>query len=65
MLAFSQWAPDELNLHQQQALNRELYCVRGGGFSKQEANLISAYRDADGPGRWFFSLGFRCVREED
>ena len=38
---------------------------RGGGFSKQAANLMSAYRDADGPGRWFFSLGFRCMREEE
>ena len=65
MLEFVNSATDTLDLHQQQALVRELYSVRGGGFSKQEANLPSAYRDADGPGRWFFSLGFRCVREEE
>jgi serine/threonine-protein kinase len=55
---------DDLDEHQQAALTRVLYCVRGGGWSKQAGNLASAYRDADGAGRWFFSLGFRCVREE-
>ena len=65
MLDFVDRAVDELDLHQQQGLNRELFSVRGGGFSKQAANLMSAYRDADGPGRWFFSLGFRCMREEE
>jgi formylglycine-generating enzyme required for sulfatase activity len=65
MLDFVDSAVDELDLHQQQGLNRELFSVRGGGFSKQAANLMSAYRDADGPGRWFFSLGFRCIREEE
>jgi formylglycine-generating enzyme required for sulfatase activity len=65
MLEFVNAATDELDIHQQQGLNRELFSVRGGGFSKQGANLVSAYRDADGPGRWFFSLGFRTVREEE
>ncbi|MFH1569887.1 MAG: SUMF1/EgtB/PvdO family nonheme iron enzyme, partial [Gemmatimonadota bacterium] len=62
MLDFSGMA--ELDEHQQASLQRELFCVRGGGWSKQEPNLASAYRDADGAGRWFFSLGCRCVREE-
>jgi len=53
----------ELDEHQQAALQRELYSVRGG-WTKQEPNIKSAYRDADTPGRCFFSLGFRCVREE-
>jgi serine/threonine-protein kinase len=57
------FGPGPLDEHQQAALQRELYSVRGGGWTKQAANLASAYRDADGPGRWFFSLGFRCVRE--
>jgi formylglycine-generating enzyme required for sulfatase activity len=39
--------------------------VRGGGWSKQPANLRSTYRDADGAGRWFFSLGFRTVKFAD
>lgn len=63
MLDFDDGTPG-LDWIQEAALQRELYCVRGGGWSKQEANIVGAYRDADGPGRWFFSLGFRCVREE-
>jgi formylglycine-generating enzyme required for sulfatase activity len=62
MLWFDDRTPG-LDWIQEAALTRQLFSVRGGGWSKQEANLLSAYRDADGPGRWFFSLGFRCVRE--
>ncbi|MFP6643159.1 MAG: SUMF1/EgtB/PvdO family nonheme iron enzyme [Candidatus Latescibacterota bacterium] len=64
MLDFDATTPD-LDWIQEAALRRELYCVRGGGWSKQPANLRSTYRDADGAGRWFFSLGFRTVKFAD
>jgi formylglycine-generating enzyme required for sulfatase activity len=63
MLDFDETTPD-LDWIQQAALTRELFCVRGGGWSKQPANIRSTYRDADGGGRWFFSLGFRTVKLE-
>ena len=53
-----------LDEHQRAVLTRELYSLRGGGWSKQEANMPSAYRDADGGGRHLFSIGFRCVKTE-
>jgi formylglycine-generating enzyme required for sulfatase activity len=64
MLAFDESTPD-LDEHQRAALTRELYCLRGGGWSKQPKNLRATYRDADGQGRWFFSIGFRGVRDVD
>ena len=64
MLDFDATTPD-LDWIQEAALRRKLYCVRGGGWSKQPANLRSTYRDADGAGRWFFSLGFRTVKFAD
>lgn len=63
MLDFDTTEPD-MHWIRQDAVKRQLYCVRGGGWSKQPANLRATYRDADAPGRWFFSLGFRTVREE-
>jgi formylglycine-generating enzyme required for sulfatase activity len=64
MLDFDESTPD-LDWIQEAALRRQLFCVRGGGWSKQEANVRSTYRDADGAGRWFFSLGFRTVKLTD
>ena len=64
MLPFDADTPD-LDWIQQASLTRELYCVRGGGWSKQPANIRATYRDADGGGRWFFSLGFRTVKFDD
>ncbi|HJP29353.1 MAG TPA: SUMF1/EgtB/PvdO family nonheme iron enzyme [Candidatus Latescibacteria bacterium] len=61
MLDFDETTPD-LDWIQEAALKRELFCVRGGGWTKQTANIRNTYRDADGTGRWFFRLGFRTVR---
>jgi formylglycine-generating enzyme required for sulfatase activity len=38
---------------------------RGGGWTVQPANAVSARRDADSPETWNFALGFRCVKEEN
>ncbi|MFM7175139.1 MAG: formylglycine-generating enzyme family protein [Caldilinea sp.] len=38
--------------------------LRGGSWVNDDLSVRSALRGRDGPGSWFYDLGFRCARSQ-